>query len=192
MHAPVARKDVALDKFCGKPRGDKPMAITVTPNPVNLQWSNFRAVSHLPDEDAHIDINFNVPNRPFRRVNGRFMMAETFQIGVSPIAKVVQGASQTADLLSHEQGHYDIGILVAWAMARDFMELTAANPAALTNAIRTCFNQHKDTRMRSIQQKYDRDTNHSRNRQEQQRWDRMISRCMLARPRCSQINNLPF
>ena len=41
------------------------------------------------------------------------MMAETFEIRVSPNAKVLQGASQTANLLSHEQGHYDLGILVA-------------------------------------------------------------------------------
>ena len=168
------------------------MAITVTPNPVNLTWSNFMTVSYLPDEDAHVDINFSFPNRPFRCLNARFMMAETFQIGVSPVATVVQGASQTADLLSHEQGHYDIGRLVAWAMARDFMELTAANPAALNTAIRTCFNQHKDTRMRAIQQKYDRDTRHSREPYEQQRWDNMIRRCLSARPQCSQIDNLPF
>ncbi|MFW5810229.1 MAG: hypothetical protein ACOCWY_01340 [Thermodesulfobacteriota bacterium] len=87
------------------------MAITVSPNPVNLQWINFRTVPNLPDEDAHADISFNVPNRPFRRVDGQFMIAETFQIGVSPEAKVVEGASQTAELLSHEQGHYNLGII---------------------------------------------------------------------------------
>jgi hypothetical protein len=168
------------------------MAITVAPNPVNLTWNHFTYVSYLQDEDAHVNINFNVPNRPFRRVGDRFMMAETLQIGVSPVATVVQGASQTADLLSHEQGHYDLGILVAWAMARDFMELTAANPAALTTAVRTCFNQHKDTRMSAIQQKYDRDTKKSRDPIEQQRWNNMIRRCMTARPRCSQIEHLPF
>lgn len=170
------------------------MAITVTPNPVTLKWSNFKTVFHLPvtNEDAHIDISFNIPNRPFRRANGRIMMAETFQIGVSPIAKVINNASQTADLLSHEQGHYDIGILIAWAMARDFMKLTAATPAALKNAIRTCFNLHKETRMRPIQKKYDLDTKKSRNRLEQQRWDSMIRRCLSARPQCSQIDNLPF
>ena len=168
------------------------MAITVVPNPVNLQWSNFRSVPNLPNEDAHIDIDFNVPNRPFRRVNGRIMMAETFQIGVSPDAKVVRGASQTADLLSHEQGHYNLGILVAWALAHDFMQLQAANSAALASACRTCFNLHKNTRMRPIQQRYDRDTNHSRNHQQQQRWNRMIRQCLSARPRSTRVNNLPF
>ena len=168
------------------------MAITVAPNPVNLRWSHFSPVASLPGEDAHIDINFNIPNRPFRRVGGQFMMAETFQIGVSPVARVVRGASQTAELLSHEQGHYDLGILVAWAMARDFMQLQAASPGALATAITNCFNQHKNTRMRPIQQKYDRDTNHSRNRQQQQRWDRLISQCMSATPRCARIENLPF
>ena len=168
------------------------MAITVAPNPVSLQWSNFRTVPSLPNEDAHIDINFNVPNRPFRRVNGQFMMAETFQIGVSPDARVVRGASQTAELLAHEQGHYDLGVLVAWAMARDFMRLQAATPAALASAAGTCFNRHKNTLMRPIQQKYDRDTNHSRNRQQQQRWDRMIRQCLSARPTCDRVDNLPL
>jgi len=168
------------------------MAITVSPNPVNLQWSNFRTVPSLPDEEAHVDINFNVPNRPFRQVNGQFMMAETFQIGVLPVAKVVQGASQTAELLSHEQGHYNLGILVGWAMAREFMQLQAPNPAALGTAIRNCFNRHKDTLMPPIQRKYDQDTNHSRNRQQQQRWDLLIRQCMAARPRCARIENLPF
>ena len=100
------------------------MAITVSPNPVNLQWSNFRTVPNLPDEEAHVDINFNVPNRPFRRVDGQFTMAETFQIGVSPEAKKVQGASP---------------------MAREFSELRA-----LGTAIRNCFNRHKDTLMPPI------------------------------------------
>ncbi len=120
------------------------------------------------------------------------MMAETFQVGVSPDAKVVRGASQTADLLSHEQGHYNLGILVARALAHDFMQLQAANSAALARACRTCFALHKNTRMRPIQQKYDRDTNHSRNRPQQQRWDRMIRQCLSARPRCTRVDNLPL
>ena len=33
---------------------------------------------------------------------------------------------------------------------------------------------------------------HSRNRQQQQRWDLLIRQCMAARPRCARIENLPF
>ncbi|NEX20827.1 DUF922 domain-containing Zn-dependent protease [Thiorhodococcus mannitoliphagus] len=166
------------------------MAITVAPNPRTLQWRNFREVPSLPDEDAHIDIDFSVPNRPFRSVNGRFRMAETFQIGVAPVATVRRGASQTSALLAHEQGHYDIGILVAHAMARDFMALEADSVGELSTAIRDCFNRHRQTLMRPVQQKYDLDTNHSQNAVQQQRWDGLIRRCMGSTPTCDRLDNL--
>ncbi|MBK1722458.1 hypothetical protein [Thiocystis violacea] len=166
------------------------MAITVSPNPRTLQWSNFREVPSLPDEDAHIDINFSVPNRPFRSVDGRFRMAETFQIGISPVATVRRGASQTGALLSHEQGHYDIGILVGHAMARDFMALEAATVGELTTAITNCFNRHRQTLMAPIQHKYDLDTGHSQISAQQQRWDRLIRQCLASTPTCDRIDNL--
>ena len=168
------------------------MSITVTPNPRTLQWSNFREVGSLPDEDAHIDISFNVPNRPFRSLNGRFRMAETFQIGVSPVATVRRGASRTGALLSHEQGHYDIGILVGEAMARDFMALEASSTGELVTAITSCFDLHRLTRMGAIQRKYDRDTNHSQNSAQQQRWDRLIQQCLSSTPTCDRIDGLPL
>src|SRR5690349_21382619 len=117
------------------------MAITVRPNPTSLAWSNFTPVGTLPgNEDAHIDFNFVIPTRPPRQVNGNWMLAETFEIGVSPIAKVKNSATQTADLLAHEQGHYDIAICVAWALAADLQALSASSQAALGNLLTTTFN----------------------------------------------------
>ena len=168
------------------------MAITVAPNPRALQWSNFREVASLIGEDAHIDLSFAVPNRAFRSVNGRFRMAETFPIAVSPVATVRRGATRSAALLSHEQGHYDIGILVAEAMARDFMGLEAANIGDLSTAINACFDRHRLTLMRAVQDKYDLDTNHSQNSAQQQRWDGLIRQCLAARPTCDRLDNLPL
>ena len=169
------------------------MAITVAPNPRNLKWSNFSEVESLSgNEDAHIDMNFTIPEKDFRRVDGKWKMAETFEIGVSPIAKVKQGANKTAKLLSHEQGHYDIGILAAHAMARDLEALATATPQQLVEAIKAKFKLHRVTRLKPIQEKYDGDTNHSLNQAEQDRWDSQISACMTKDPTCSRLENLPL
>lgn len=151
------------------------MAITVRANPTTLAWSNFTVVAALTGgEDAHIDINFVIPTRPPRRVGSNWALAETFEIVVSPVARVLRTAAQTADLLSHEQGHYDIGICVAWALAADLQTLTAPNPGQLGQQLNTVFNLHRTTRMGAVQRQYDLDTNHSQNTTQQARWDTAI------------------
>lgn len=151
------------------------MAITVRANPTTLTWANFTVVSALAgSEDAHIDINFVIPTVMPRQVGSNWMLAETFEIVVSPAAKVKRSASQTAALLSHEQGHYDIGLAVGWAMARDLQSLSAPTRAALGQQLTTAFNLHRTTRMGAVQQQYDQDTNHSQNTPQQSRWDTAI------------------
>jgi hypothetical protein len=168
------------------------MPITVTPNPKTLSWSNFSGVDSLPDEDAHIDIAFNVPNRPFRKVDGLYMMAESFPLGVSPVAKVVKKATKTDALLSHEQGHYNIGILAGHAMARDFAALQASTPKELAQLINDAFDLHRLTRMKAVQEKYDEDTEHSKNKGEQKRWDDLIKQCLTRVPTCDSLDKLPL
>ena len=166
------------------------MSITVVPNPVTLTWANFAEARSLSNhEDAHIDLGYEVQNRPLRRVNNQFMLAETLELRVRPIARVLRGANQTTDLLTHEQGHYDIGILVARALARDLAALSAHTAAALTRLATDAFTLHRITRLGPIQEAYDTDTNHSRNTQEQQRWEGLISAAM-ASGTATQLNNL--
>ncbi len=106
------------------------MPITVIPTPASLGWTNFSPVRALSNgEDAHIDPGYEVQNRPLRRVGGQFLLAETFELRVHPRARVLRTANQTADLLAHEQGHYDIGILAARALARDLATISAATPS---------------------------------------------------------------
>ncbi|MBI4910887.1 MAG: hypothetical protein HY820_45175 [Acidobacteria bacterium] len=167
------------------------MAITVRPNPTTLAWSNFTTVSTLSgNEDAHIDFNFVIPNRPLRRVGGNFMLAETFEIGVSPIAKVKQGANQTAALLAHEQGHYDIAIAVAWALAADLQTLSAASQGALSTALTTTFNLHRTTRMAAVQQGYDTATGSSQNAAQQAAWLTAIATALTSH--ASTLQGLPL
>ena len=57
------------------------MPITILPRPITLAWSDFSPVNALSNnEDAHIDPGYEIQNRPLRRVNNQFMLAETFEL----------------------------------------------------------------------------------------------------------------
>jgi hypothetical protein len=167
------------------------MAITVTPNPRMLGWSNFKPVDSLDnDEDAHIDMDYTIPTKNLRKVDGKYKLAETFAIVVKPVAKVLRGANKTPKLLAHEQSHYEIGILVGWAMARDLEALEAETPAKLGEKLTATFDLHRQTRMKPVQDKYDDDTDHSKIKGEQDRWNALIKTCMDANPKCGKLDGL--
>jgi len=168
------------------------MPISILPTPVSLSWSDFSTVNSLSNhEDAHIDPGYEVQIRPLRRINNQFMLAETFELRVHPRARVLKTANQTSDLLAHEQGHYDIGILAARALAADLASLSAKTPSELSRLASDTFTLHTHTRLGPIQHAYDHDTNHSQNTQEQQRWSQMIATA-LANASATSINNLPL
>jgi hypothetical protein len=168
------------------------MPITVVPHPIILSWSDFTPVRALSNhEDAHIDPGYEVQNRPLRRVGSQYMLAETLEVRVHPQARVLRTANQTADLLAHEQGHYDIGILAGRALAVDLAALSADTPAKLKDLADQVFMLHRLTRLGPIQHTYDNDTHHSQDVQEQQRWFQMIATAM-ASASATSINNLPL
>jgi hypothetical protein len=168
------------------------MPITVVPHPVTLSWSDFTPVRALSNhEDAHIDPGYEVQNRPLRRVGSQYMLAETLEVRVHPQARVLRTANQTADLIAHEQGHYDIGILAGRALAVDLAGLSADTPAKLKELADQAFTLHRLTRLGPIQHAYDDDTKHSQDPQEQQRWLQLIAAAM-ASGSATSINNLPL
>jgi uncharacterized protein DUF922 len=166
------------------------MAITALANPARLEWRHFRDVSVLPGSEwAHVDPHFDIPNRPLRQVDGQFMLAETFQVTVTPIARARRGITRTPTLLAHEQGHYDLVLLAARAMARDLQTLRAPNRAALQTALQQCYTLHA-TRLGPIQEQYDSDTEHGVVVAQQQRWQLMIRACLDDRL-CSEVDRKP-
>ena len=168
------------------------MPITVVPRPITLSWSDFTPVRALSNhEDAHIDPGYEIQNRPLRRVGSQYMLAETLEVRVHPQARVLRTANQTTDLLAHEQGHFDIGILAGRALAADLATLSADSPHKLAVLADQVFTLHRITRLGPIQHAYDTDTNHSLNTQEQQRWLQLIATAM-ANGSATSINNLPL
>lgn len=170
----------------------KTMGITVATNPVALTWTNFITVANLVDphdntpQDAVTAFNYDIPDRPPRQVNGRWYLAETFTITITPNAKVRQGAVQTAALLRHEQLHYDVGTVIARRVAHELEQLSARDLVTLRQRLTDCVMLHFHRRAKLIQHRYDLDTHHSGNKHYQKVWEKMMRDC-LANPRSTMI-----
>lgn len=169
------------------------MAITVVANPASLTWANFTpSASKIVDPndgtlvDAVTRFNFNLPNRPPRTVAGQLAMADPNVITIMPNAQVFIGVIKTPALLSHEQFHYDVGIVTARSLARKLMKLRAPNQAALGTAVQNAAQLHFMTRARLLQRRYDLDTRHGTNAHYQKIWKDRMTAC-LANPRSDQL-----
>ncbi len=161
-----------------------------------ITWGLFRTVSSIPDttEEAQIAPELPAVNglRPQRTAAGSFRLPSfTLHVGLNRSkTMVLRTANKTADLLKHEQGHYNLLVLVSRAFARDLESLEAASVAELGTLLSTARDTHDD-RAQAIDAKYDSETDHSRNRAAQARWDNAIV-AALAQARCDAIANLPL
>lgn len=169
------------------------MTIAVIATPVTLAWRNFTTVAGPlidPADGQSVDaltaFNFNLPTLPPRTVAGQLAVADPNVLTITPNAQVVAGVPQTPALLSHEQFHYDVGIVTARALARHLAALRAPNVAALGTAVREAARLHFTTRAGLIQRRYDLDTRHGTNAHYQRIWKNRMAAC-LANPRSETI-----
>jgi hypothetical protein len=169
------------------------MAITVTASPTTLTWSDFTPTPTRPLDpndgkpvDALTTFNFNLPNLPPRTVGPHLAMADPNVITITPNAQVFNLFPQTPTLLSHEQFHYDVGVVIARAFAREITILRAANLAALQAALQAASQLHFTTRARLIQRRYDIDTRHGTNPHFQKIWKDRMTVC-LAHPHSDHL-----
>lgn len=161
------------------------MAITVQANPINLTWSNFSVTpNQILDptdntlQDAYTTFRFNIPDLPPRTVNGQLALADPLNITITPYARVWSGVRQTAALLSHEEWHYHVGIVVARSFAREAARLRAADMNGLRTAFQNAFNLHFITRVRLLQRRYDLDTQHGIQAHYQKIWKDRMTACL--------------
>ena len=169
------------------------MAISAFRNPATLSWDDYdeRPVVIDPSDgslqDAVTAFEFELmPNLPAERFNGRFRLQRGMSISITPIALVRTGATQTDELLSHEQLHYDVGFVIARQLARELNVVDAATEPALRTLLNQLIDLHFHTRGKLIQTRYDRESNHSRNPHFQRVWKQNMTAC-LANPHASQI-----
>jgi hypothetical protein len=167
------------------------MTIKVVAHPAKLSWRNFKAVAVLPDsdEDAQVAPEAVLPGRVgMHKVKGKFRLAD-FTVTVAPKSSdtvIVRTANKTADLLEHEQGHYELMILSARAMAAELEKLEADSAEELQSAVTDVQSAHA-ARADTIDHEYDRQTDHSRNVAQQRRWRKLIDQAM-AKGNATQID----
>jgi hypothetical protein len=161
------------------------MAIKVVPKPARLGWRNFRPVAVIPqsDEDAQVAPEAVLPARVgMKKVSGKFRLAD-FTLVVSLRTHetlIVRSADQTPELLDHEQGHFDLMLLSARALAAELETLEADSPEDLQSAVTSAHDTHGD-RATAVDQVYDTQTDHSRNVAQQRRWRKLIDEALQSK-----------
>lgn len=169
------------------------MAITAVADPDDLTWDDFDvSATQITDPadgtlvDAFTRFNFEFPDMAPRKVGSEFALGDPNVITISPNAQVFANVLQTDELLSHEQLHYDVGVVIARALSRELTRLRAPSLAALRGSLNNAFNLHFHTRAGLIQRRYDKDTNHGTVAKYQKIWKDAMAGC-LANPRADHL-----
>lgn len=103
---------------------------------------------------------------------------------------ILKKAAKTNELLAHEQGHFDLLVLVARALARDLESLAAASVEELGTLLQEAKDQHH-ARAQTIDEAYDDQTKNSRDRAAQKKWDTAI-KSALGNPKATDIVGMPL
>lgn len=80
--------------------------------------------------------------------------------------------AESAYLLKHEQVHYDIAKVIAVEANRELARIKGNDKRAMNKA-RSVFSRYVK-KLKSVQERYDRDTRHSLNNAAQKRWNAKI------------------
>jgi Bacterial protein of unknown function (DUF922) len=167
------------------------MAFQVSADPRKLpRWMMMPATQIEDNQLSHTDIAFDIPQAAHINDRRRFVLDDGWLV-IHPISTYLQGTQVSDDLLDHEQGHYDIGLLVARALAPELAALSALTAIELKHKIVAVRDKHKIYRMEAIHKRYDRETKHGTDGIAQTLWNGVI-RITLAIPSPTSIMGLPL
>lgn len=155
--------------------------------PRTLAWSEFTELDRAPaGTKEYAAISVAQPALPEIKLKpdgrSRSLRTEDFDFEVEVVTSetwVVKG-KQTTDLLSHEQGHFDIAGLVVWELYRKIIGARAPSPAELQRVV----NQHMAWAARKLERlagsvgRYDVQSKHGLEATQQKRWKDLIADSM--------------
>ena len=153
--------------------------ITVRADPPRFAWSDFRRVESMAGsaEDAHIAAEMSFP-QPLRiqRMDDVYRLP-AFVITVAPEPRrttVRRSVGTPPELLRHEQGHFDLVVLAARALARELGGMLAGSASELSKRVEGSVDEHTN-RADRLSRRYDAETDHGRDAGAQARWLRVIA-----------------
>ena len=157
----------------------------------SVTWTDFALQSSRPTgahEDAHIQVHYDYTYQLKRNGNAVIINSADVNMNVVLPKSWVVSSQMTNDLLSHEQGHYDITALGARELYNALLQLSAASGNVLqTRAAQ--LNQRIQQKIDRVNIRYDTQTNHSQDTAAQQTWQQRIA-AEKQKPDGS-IDNLP-
>jgi len=144
-----------------------------------ISWSDFQTIPSRPhgvDEDAQIHPEMRPGNIKLGRKGNAVIITDvTIDIGlVSTDCWVVSAESSNSDLLKHEQGHYDIIALSAREFHSKLLKLSAKSTQGLQQQVDD-LKSKMEKAVQKVDKRYDTQTDHSRNTQNQQLWNKKIA-----------------
>jgi Bacterial protein of unknown function (DUF922) len=135
---------------------------------------------------AFTEYHVDVPDNPTRTVDGKKALAETFQIKITPRAKIKSGTTLTNALREHEQFHFDLGFVIARRVASLLNDLRADSVAELKQKFDDIIHLHFRTRNDLIQRRYDLDTRHGTQAHYERLWHDRMKAC-IGDPKATQL-----
>lgn len=135
-----------------------------------LTWADYKGKPN-PNSDAaastttYLMISYNIGNNNFSyRIESKFSKTRSW------------GLHKTAYILRHEQGHFDIAEVFARKLHKKMSEYSF-NKKTYQKDLKKIYQDILDEK-EELQNSYDRETNHSINKEKQEEWNRKIEKLL--------------
>ncbi len=143
-----------------------------------LDWSDFRGE---PDENSDFDSAVNtgisyqwtIVSKDDERIKLKYEI-ESF---CYPALSWVKKGQSTDYLLAHEQLHFDISELHARIIRKKFKDYKPSTDKNIKKDLNRMYKRVERMRI-NMQEKYDEETDHSRNQEHQIRWEKKVENLM--------------
>jgi hypothetical protein len=157
--------------------------------PKSISWADFTELGARPpgeNEDAQIHSEVDQPSQvSVTREGGVFRVSSlTVEIRVVAEDNWVVTSQKSNDLLSHEQGHYDLTGLLGRDMGNEIVAARGRSTDDLQAKVTRIIQTYRQ-RAKAWTERYDTETDHSRNRAAQKRWDDQMHSAMQSGARFS-------
>lgn len=150
--------------------------------PRAIGWDEFEEIQTRPagvEEDAQIHSETDPPdNVTVVRKGGQFRLGPlTAEVRVVPEDTWVVAGKKSDELLSHEQGHYDITGLTGRDMLRDLAAIRAPSVKVLQRRVQKTI-QRTQKLANALTTRYDDETKHGKDKSVQKNWKDHLRKCI--------------
>ena len=144
-----------------------------------LKWENFEGVPN-PDNSFHANANSGISySWSFKSSGKEVNFAYEVQSFFLPKGSWVKPGKTSAELLAHEQLHFDITELYARKLRKKLKEFDPEKVKDIKQYLRDLY-QTLETERKVMQEKYDLETGHSQQESRQQEWQKKVQAEMAA------------